>query len=75
MTLSADVRTDPNTGIEYIANTYPEQEYTEPAATIQQKINGRPQYKIPGYNVPRRRIIKTKTIRYVDGLGTPYHTV
>ena len=75
VTLSADVRTDPNTGIEYIANTYPEQEYTEPAATIQQKINGRPQYKIPGYNVPRRRIIKTKTIRYVDGLGTPYHTV
>ena len=75
VTLSADVRTDPNTGIEYIANTYPEQEYTEPAATIQQKINGRPQYKIPGYNVPRRRIIKTKAIRYVDGLGTPYHTV
>ena len=75
VTLSADVRTDPNTGIEYIANTYPEQEYTEPAATIQQKINGRPQYKIPQYNVPRRRIIKTKAIRYVDGLGTPYHTV
>ena len=75
VTLSADVRTDPNTGIEYIANTYPEQEYTEPAATIQQKINGRPQYKIPGYNVPRRRIIKTKAIRYVDSLETSYHTV
>ena len=75
VTLSADVRTDPNTGIEYIANTYPEQEYTEPAATIQQKINGRPQYKIPGYNMPRRRIIKTKAIRYVDSLETSYHTV
>jgi len=75
VTLSADVRTDPNTGIEYIANTYPEQEYTEPAATIQQKINGKPQYKIPGYNMPRRRIIKTKAIRYVDGLETSYHTV
>ena len=75
VTLSADVRTDPNTGIEYIANTYPEQEYTEPAATIQQKINGKPQYKIPGYNMPRRRIIKTKAIRYVDSLETSYHTV
>ena len=75
VTLSADVRTDPNTGIEYIANTYPEQEYTEPAATIQQKINGKPQYKIPGYNMPRRRIIKTKAIRYVDSLETTYHTV
>ena len=75
VTLSADVRTDPNTGIEYIANTYPEQEYTEPAATIQQKINGKPQYKIPGYNMPRRRIIKTKAIRYVDSLESSYHTV
>ena len=75
VTLSADVRTDPNTGIEYIANTYPEQEYTEPAATIQQKINGKPQYKIPGYNMPRRRIIKTKAIRYVDSLETSYYTV
>ena len=75
VTLSADVRTDPNTGIEYIANTYPEQEYTEPAATIQQKINGKPQYKIPGYNIPRRRIIKTKAIRYVDSLETSYYTV
>ena len=75
VTLSADVRTDPNTGIEYIANTYPEQEYTEPAATIQQKINGKTQYKIPGYNMPRRRIIKTKAIRYVDSLETSYHTV
>ena len=92
VTLSADVRTDPNTGIEYIANTYPEQEYKEPAATDQRKVprldaNGqivyndkgeieyKTEYKIPGYNVPRRRIIKTKAIRYVDGLGTPYHTV
>lgn len=75
VTLSADVRTDPNTGIEYIANTYPEQEYTEPAATIQQKINGKPQYKIPGYNMPRRRIIKTKAIRYVDSLESSYYTV
>lgn len=75
VTLSADVRTDPNTGIEYIANTYPEQEYTEPAATIQQIVNGKTQYKIPGYNMPRRRIIKTKAIRYVDSLETSYHTV
>lgn len=75
VTLSADVRTDPNTGIEYIANTYPEQEYTEPAATIQQIVNGKTQYKIPGYNIPRRRIIKTKAIRYVDSLETSYHTV